>query len=280
MIPVADSELPFALSQLDLHAEGPIFLQSNLRNYGLAGDAPNSVRLWRNADWTGFVGVTVSGMIEPQMRDASDRDWQSLASAMAGVQLSEIIGEANQAIRLRDELRLSHVPLTLNDNEPSFGLDLANLVMPDCDGLVLRPLQCKDRQLLLAWRAAYRIDILGDTAEMAKSAAGPEVEEMLSVNSHRILWQGGEQVSMAGINAHIPGQVQIGGVYTPPEWRGRGFARRAVALLLDEKRSEGIMRAFLFAASEQAARAYIALGFQPEGRVRMIFFKDKVTIKP
>jgi predicted GNAT family acetyltransferase len=68
---------------------------------------------------------------------------------------------------------------------------------------------------------------------------------------------------MTGFNATLPEIVQIGGVYTPADLRGRGYARRAVALHLAEARGKGTARAVLFAANDAAARAYRAIGFQP-----------------
>jgi predicted GNAT family acetyltransferase len=67
---------------------------------------------------------------------------------------------------------------------------------------------------------------------------------------------------VAGFNATLPEIVQIGGVYTPAALRGKGYARRAVALHLAEARAAGVARAVLFAANDAAARAYQAIGFR------------------
>ena len=77
---------------------------------------------------------------------------------------------------------------------------------------------------------------------------------------------------MTGFNAELPTIVQIGGVYTPPPLRGQGFARHAVALHLDEARRRGVGRATLFSASESAARAYSAIGFEPIGHYTLCHF--------
>jgi predicted GNAT family acetyltransferase len=72
--------------------------------------------------------------------------------------------------------------------------------------------------------------------------------------------------------------VQVGGIYTPPALRGRGLARAAVALHLAEARNTGVSRAVLFAASPAAARAYTAIGFQPNGSFALVLFAAPVTI--
>ncbi len=65
---------------------------------------------------------------------------------------------------------------------------------------------------------------------------------------------------------------------TPPELRGRGYARAAVALHLAEARDAGVPRAILFAANEAAARAYRAIGFRPGGYMRMMLFREGTRI--
>ena len=41
--------------------------------------------------------------------------------------------------------------------------------------------------------------------------------------------EGGAPVSLSAINASLPDIVQLGGIYTPPDLRGRGYAKAAVA---------------------------------------------------
>lgn len=83
---------------------------------------------------------------------------------------------------------------------------------------------------------------------------------------------------MAGINARLPDIVQIGGVYTPPEARGRGHARRALAGLLRWCREAGVRRSVLFAYSTQAARAYEALGYKRVGDYRVTLLAEPTVI--
>ncbi len=79
---------------------------------------------------------------------------------------------------------------------------------------------------------------------------------------------------MTGFNATVDDLVQVGGVYTPPEGRGRGLARRAVALHLQEAREKGARRGILFANDPSAIAAYRAVGFRPIGRFVLIMFKE------
>ena len=134
------------------------------------------------------------------------------------------------------------------------------------------------RALLLAWRAASHHEILGATAEQAESLAVDDVARMIAGGNHRLLIVGDEPVALTGFNAALPDIVQVGGVYTPPDLRGRGQARLAVALHLAEARAAGAARAVLFAASPAAARAYRSIGFRPNGSFALVLFAAPATI--
>ena len=125
---------------------------------------------------------------------------------------------------------------------------------------------------MLGWRQAYLMEIMGeDKAEAARKAAR-DIDDYLARGSHRVLLRDGIPVAMTGFNAVLPEIVQIGGVYTPPDLRGHGHARLAVALHLAQARAAGVGRAVLFAASDAAARAYAAIGFRASGPVTLVLF--------
>ena len=74
-------------------------------------------------------------------------------------------------------------------------------------------------------------------------------------------------MSYSVFNAMLADVVQIGGVWTPREFRGRGYARSVVAGSLLAARKQGVSRAVLFAdpTNEAARRAYLFLGFRIVG---------------
>ena len=81
----------------------------------------------------------------------------------------------------------------------------------------------------------------------------------------------GTIVATTAFNAHIPGMAQVGGVYTPPALRGRGYARCAVAgSLLDARLDGSAERAILFTPNPAAARAYEAIGFRRSGDYALV----------
>lgn len=236
----------------------------NLRAHGLGrGDFPgphdHASRFWRLGN--GLVALTRAGMILPLLDAAPDLT--GLASALRGLTVSGAVGPAASVRPILAALGLDRLPTATNRDEPGFTLDLDRLILPDLPGSTLHPITAQDLPLVTGWRQTYIGEVLGQTGPDARRRAGAELADYLSRDSHRLLLHHGQPVAMTGFNATLPEIVQIGGVYTPTTLRGRGFARRAVALHLEEARRNGTRRAVLFAASDAAARAYLAVGFQP-----------------
>ena len=83
-----------------------------------------------------------------------------------------------------------------------------------------------------------------------------------------MLESGSRIVAKSEFHGIANGAVQIGAVFTPPAYRGRGYARCVVAGSLDIVRRTGEKNAFLFTGEENVAaqRAYTApQDFTPVG---------------
>ncbi len=61
-----------------------------------------------------------------------------------------------------------------------------------------------------------------------------------------VLEEAGRLVSMTGFNAALPDVVQVGGVFTPVERRGRGHGCAVVAGSLLDARAGGVVEGILF----------------------------------
>ena len=74
--------------------------------------------------------------------------------------------------------------------------------------------------------------------------------------------------------------MQVGGVYTPPEFRRRGYARAVVAASLGEAATGGAEQAVLFTpqANKAAQRAYEAIGFRSSGRYRVTLLSKALAL--
>ncbi len=76
------------------------------------------------------------------------------------------------------------------------------------------------------------------------------------------IFHGDKLVAMAGKRMHLPGLVEVSGVCTHPDARGRGYAAHLMSMVIDEIEREG-KAPFLHAFAENpAVRLYERLGFE------------------
>jgi ABC-type sugar transport system substrate-binding protein/N-acetylglutamate synthase-like GNAT family acetyltransferase len=118
------------------------------------------------------------------------------------------------------------------------------------------------------------------TAASAADNGGPQLWERCRGSVERSLDRGrtwvledrGEPVACSSFNTAIKEAVQVGGVWTPPELRRRGYGRAVVAVALLDARREGVEKAILFTGESNfaAQKAYVALGFQHIGDYRLM----------
>jgi GNAT superfamily N-acetyltransferase len=104
-----------------------------------------------------------------------------------------------------------------------------------------------------------------DAADMVVLAAltepGPFRLRTIELGNFYGIFQDDQLVSMAGKRMHIPGFVEVSGVCTHPNARGRGYARTLMQLVIDEIEQSG-RTPFLHAWHDNpATRLYESLGF-------------------
>ncbi|WP_171175677.1 GNAT family N-acetyltransferase [Ruegeria sp. HKCCD8929] len=274
-----DADVPGIERFLRARLQSSMFLLANLQNHGLTGDAPHAMTIWALGDEPrGVFGISRQGMVLLQCPDCGEADLRAATALIADREVTGIIGEAAQARRLMALAGWEHRAAKLNKDEPAFALDLARLVIPESSDTELVPLADVDRSIPVAWRAAYHAEVLGAHPDESRQLAEQDVSAYIERGSHRVLLADGQPVCMTGFNASLPDVVQIGGVYTPPDLRGHGYARRAVALHLDEARQTGVTRAILFAANAPAVRAYQAIGFERAGSLALILFDMQTEV--
>ena len=273
------AELPEITAFLAARMDEAMFPLANLRAHGLiegafASPDDHALRVWRIG--RGLVALTRAGNILPYL-DGSP-DLSGLRAALNSQIIAGVIGPAASARPVIAALGLDLLPAATDRDEPGFGLPLADLRSPDHPGTTLRPLMAADLPVATEWRQTYIGEVLGTFGPEARAKAEADLAFYLSRDSHRLLMHEGRPVALTGFNATLPEIVQIGGVYTPAPLRGKGYARRAVALHLAEARTKGVTRAVLFAASDAAARAYRAIGFQPTAPFTLFLLANPVQI--
>ena len=266
-------------SFLTAQIDQAMFPLAALREHGLvrggfASPHDHAIRVWLLRRST--IALTRSGNLLPYL-DGSP-DLALLRAALHGQTIAGAIGPAASARPVIAALGLDRLPAASDRDEPGFALTLADLSLPDLPGTSLRPLAPDDLPLAAAWREAYLCEVMGGSGPEARAKAGADIAAYIARDSHRLLLHHDQPVALTGFNATLPGIVQIGGVYTPPALRGKGYARRAVALHLDEARQKGTTRAVLFAASDAAARAYQAIGFRRVQDFTLFLLKTPVVL--
>jgi ribosomal protein S18 acetylase RimI-like enzyme len=99
--------------------------------------------------------------------------------------------------------------------------------------------------------------------ELAKlTEPGPFRLRTLELGTFYGIVQAGRLLAMAGKRLHVPGYVEVSGVCTHPEARGRGYARMLMSCVMEEIVRMG-KTPFLhsFADNHGAIRVYASLGF-------------------
>ena len=199
----------------------------------------------------------------------------------SGRPVEGVVGPHAQVAACREALGLAKASVKMDSKEDLFSLDLAALQVPAAlsdGGLTARHPVETDVPLLVAWRADYAVEALHDTdgpalrAQFEKQLRNPAVWA-----DQWLLEERGRPVSFTAFNARTPDSVQIGGVWTPPAERSKGYARAAVAASLLEARSGGVQRSILFTDTENyAAQAcYRHLGYALVGDYAILLFEDE-----
>ncbi len=88
----------------------------------------------------------------------------------------------------------------------------------------LRPAHKAERPLLIDWMRDFNVE----AGLTAADQAAPMVDARLD-HGRLLVWDDRRPVSMLGVTPPVAGVVRIGPVYTPPEFRRRGYAGNAVA---------------------------------------------------
>lgn len=117
-----------------------------------------------------------------------------------------------------------------------------------------------DRPLLLDWFKAFVAEI----GEVVSETPEKMVERGLKRQSVH-LWDDGTPVSWASGSQSLPRAARIGPVYTPLEYRRKGYATACVAALSQKLLDQGCDRCFLFTdlANPTSNHIYKQIGYHP-----------------
>lgn len=262
--------------------ESSLFLLGNMRIAGLADNGRPYQGTYAAAFVDGaIVGAAAlfwNGMLVMQAPEQLDAVWRT-AVAAADRAIQGLIGPAGQVQRVKDSLAITADAIQLDETEHLYSLALADLIVPEKLQTGVwhgRRITADDLDQQTAWRVAYMIEEMHehDTPELWQRARH-SLEFAESMGRVWVLEEDGRAVASSGFNAAAREAVQVGGVYTPPEWRSRGYGRGVVAASLLDARAEGVSTGILFTGVDNipAQKAYMALGFQRVGDYRLLHLR-------
>ncbi|MEA3334375.1 MAG: GNAT family N-acetyltransferase [Chloroflexota bacterium] len=267
------------------HLASSMFLIGNARSSGLKDDGSRFsgtyAGVFKDDTLTGVIAHYWNGNIIPQAPSHLEPLLETLLRA-SGRPVYGVLGPAGQVDMIVETLSIDPTLAKLHETESLYHLSLSDLVLPQ--GLkqpevVARRIEPGDEELMTRWRIAYSLENLGDsdTPEL-REACRQSIQHYILSRQLWVLQVDGEPVSCSAFNASINEAVQIGGVFTPPPLRCRGYARAVVAASLLEARQQGVPQAILFTGNENRAarRAYEALGFRQTGWFKLFLLTEPI----
>lgn len=267
---------------LACHAAASMFLRSNLRHGGLEDQGAvyqaTYAALFSGMAIAGVAAHCWNGMLILQAPQGVERVSAAALDA-SGRAVAGFLGPLAQARAARQGLGFGGRGTTTDSAEVLFRLALDRLQVPKAlakGAVTVRRAVAREYALLAEWRMAYAQETFRRAVSPALGRASrAEVEQLAAEGSLFVLEAEGNPVSCCSFNARLPDTVQIGGVFTPPLQRQRGYARAVVAGALLEARRQGVAEAILFTGLEnEAAQAtYRALGFETAGDYAIILFE-------
>lgn len=253
-------------------ADSSMFLLANSRKGGLVDEGLPFQATYAGAfDGERIVAVAAHSWLGTVLVQAPVRLAEVVRAAVTASRraVTGLIGPYDQAVAAAEALGAS--ALSRGERELLYALDLRTLRVPDA--LSSGKVHCRrpydtELPLLAGWRAAFVVETqVEDPGPDLRARCAVSVELLHADGADFVLEDAGEPVSYCCYNARVAEAVQIGGVWTPPALRGRGYARSVVAGALQSAASAGASRAVLFTPeSNRAARhCYEPLGFRVIG---------------
>lgn len=119
----------------------------------------------------------------------------------------------------------------------------------------------RDLGLVASWIACFAAEVATDVTSTRNHVAARIAEGDLA------LWCDERPRTLAGYSGRSPNGVRIGYVYTPPEWRGRGYAGACVAALSRRALGSGAEFCCLYTdlANPTSNAMYQRIGYEPVG---------------
>ena len=262
---------------LERRAETALFLLSNLAAHGpRAGEALSSgdFRLIEeNGEIAAVFCLTVRGNLLSETGGRSDLAEAILKSCEdRPIRIRGVVGEwrAAEALWRLLTAKPGFTP-TRATKEFLFGLELEKA--PPVEESSIRLLTRGDFEIWRRANAAYMLE-----EKMPVQGTVEQQKEQFERQTDAGHWWGtfddDRLIAMVALNAVYGTLGQVGGVYTPPEWRRKGLARAAMRVLIGDAAVRlALKRLTLFTGEDNLAAQglYASLGFKRTGDFGLFF---------
>ena len=126
----------------------------------------------------------------------------------------------------------------------------------------LRLANVDERDLLIAWTETF----VREAGLIGAAQAGAMVDARLRQQG-LLVWEDSQPVSMIGVAPEVAGVVRIGPVYSPAQYRRRGYAGSAVAAASRRALAAGATRCMLYTdlANPTSNKIYAEVGYRRMG---------------
>lgn len=215
------------------------------------------------------VGVAVMTPPRKIILSKIDPDIQASVACLVGylrgidVRIPGVFGPAVEAQTFSDCWVKSGIDVSAKLNKRMRAFEartVANLPLSPGE---MRFAHIDDHSLMARWIVGLS-EAIGEpvSLESAKSRA-----EKLIKNQELYIWDNGGPVSIAGVSRPMKNGTTIGLVYTPPEYRGKGYATSCVFLLTQKLLSDGYSFCSLYTdlSNPTSNSIYTKIGYVPVG---------------
>jgi predicted GNAT family acetyltransferase len=168
----------------------------------------------------------------------------------------------------REWVRLTHAPARIHVQ--TILHQLTKVIPPRPTSGGMRRAEMRDIDLVAGWITDFRAEI-GE----GHLGGGREVAQRRIPTGNIFLWEdNGKIVAMAGTTGPTPNGIRVNLVYTPPAFRGRGYASNLVAKLSQHLLDGGRKFCFLYTdlTNPTSNKIYRQLGYEPLGENVHIMF--------
>jgi predicted GNAT family acetyltransferase len=216
---------------------------------------------------------------DPAALDAIGAD---VADALDGEALSGVVGPPALARIFADAWVAAHGGTwEVRLEERIFQLEA--VVPPRSTEGAMRPASSADRELVARWVVAFAREALPVSDQEQQAEAVDAGTEMAGRTFY--LWEAPDPsgvlrpVSLTGVTGPTAHGIRIGPVYTPPAFRGRGYASALVARVSQAQLDAGRRFCFLYTdlANPTSNKIYQAIGYRPVTAALRIHFPRETT---